>query len=143
MLQKEDQKALKQTVNPDEIRLKAEYEEFLNLIGTSTPVRAGWEMVARALGIAPQTIESWKRLPEARVAKLGGITRVLNNLDTLSMDDYRADKELLRIYGMDEKEEPEVEIRILKFDSPTPTEKTKSPKLIEGEVIKKDTPNAK
>ena len=124
---------MESTVEDREIQLKAEYEEFLKLVGSSTAARAGWEMIARALAISPSTIEAWKKLPEARMAKMSGITRVMNNLDTLSLDDYRASKELLRIYGMDEKEEPEVQIKILKFEAPTSHKE-----VVKGEEVKVD-----
>ena len=82
------------------LRKKAEYKRFIQLVGSGEKLPEHWELLASVLGVSPQTINNWKKFPEFQEARIKGINRRLQAMETSGKDDWRQWESSLRLLGV-------------------------------------------
>lgn len=80
--------AAKSATNVSKLRKSAEYQAFIKSVGTGK-ISANWESMAGALGVHPNTISKWKKLPEFQKALAQGIEESFNRMTTVGKRDWR------------------------------------------------------
>lgn len=84
------------------IKKKVEYQAFINAIGKGE-IPDTWQLMAEALGVTPQTITQWKKLPEFRKALAQGIKRSADKMEVVGKRDWRMWRERLAILSKENK----------------------------------------
>lgn len=59
-----------------------------------------WQEIAEALGVCPDTISDWQKLPEAKAAKQKGINKCLREMEKAGNKDWRMWHERLKLLKM-------------------------------------------
>lgn len=95
----------------DNVRKTVEYQEFLNMVGTNN-IPDTWELTAEALGVHPNTIKGWKKLPEFKEAKRKGIEHCLKEMRRSGKDDWRQWETSLRLLGVKTEQAPSVNVQV-------------------------------
>lgn len=85
---------------------QAEFQAFLATLKTPG-VKAHWKEVAEALGVSPDTITDWSKLPEAIEARKEGIRLSLQGMETAGMDDWKMYQAKLRMLNVKTNEPAE------------------------------------
>lgn len=80
------------------IRKKTEFEKFIEILETSTVI-AHWVEIAEILGVNKDTINEWRKLPEARQARARGIAAALSKMQRAGAKDWRMWEAKLRMLG--------------------------------------------
>lgn len=75
------------------------FAEFLTII-KDKPVGSSWKLLAEVLGVSPQTIYNWKKLPEAREALAKGIQNSIDKMIETGSNDWRMWREHLKMLGV-------------------------------------------
>jgi len=89
----------------------AEYIEFMRLVNNGE-LPDTWELTAEALGVHPNTIKAWRKLPEFREAKRKGIEHCLKEMRRAGKEDWRQWEASLRLLGVKTSEQPTTNIQI-------------------------------
>lgn len=110
----------------------AEYIEFMRLVNNGE-LPDTWELTAEAIGVHPNTIKAWRKLPEFREAKRKGIEHCLAEMRRAGKEDWRQWEASLRLLGVKEaSDQPTINIQIPVFNVMTNESKEQLSKLYEG-----------
>ena len=88
------------------IRKKAEFLAFLDSIRGSTV--AHWIQIAETLGVNKDTINRWKKYPEAKEAIRKGIKRAMNGMKRAGKGDWRMWESKLKMLGISPIEKADI-----------------------------------
>ena len=80
------------------IRKKAEFKKFLEFIKKGAD--AHWIQVAEALDVNKDTINEWKKLPEAQKAIQKGIDHAMKRMSVVGTRDWRMWESKLKMLGI-------------------------------------------
>ncbi len=94
------------------LRKKAEYKRFIQLVGSGEKLPEHWELLASVLGVSPQTINNWKKLPEFQEARIKGINRRLQAMETSGKEDWRQWEASLKLLGVKTSDQPVTNIQV-------------------------------
>ncbi len=83
---------------------QVEFEEFLKLIDEET-LPDTWELVAEEIGVHKNTLTSWRKTPEFKVAKARGIKRALQRMERAGNYDWRMWREKYSLLTKEKKED--------------------------------------
>lgn len=87
-------------------------EEFSAFIQN---IRAGqlghWQEIAKAVGVDPDTITKWKKLPEAQEAIKQGIDHSLAEMERVGARDWRMHLERLKLFGISGVDKSEIKVQ--------------------------------
>jgi|ERR1035437_264498 hypothetical protein len=78
---------------------QVEFKQFLSTLKTAS-VRGHWQEIAIALGIDPEKILDWLKLPEATQAKQEGIRLALEGMESAGFDDWKMYQTKLRMLNV-------------------------------------------
>lgn len=88
-----------------------EYIEFMRLVNNGE-LPDTWELTAEAIGVHPNTIKAWRKLPEFREAKRKGIEHCLAEMRRAGKEDWRQWEASLRLLGVKTSDQPTTNIQI-------------------------------
>lgn len=89
-------------MNSHNIRKTEEFEEFIKTIKRGSITH--WIIIAKALGVNKDTINEWKKLPEARRAVAEGISYALLKQEETGKNDWRMWRSKLQMLGVKAEE---------------------------------------
>ena len=77
---------------------RKEFEKFLELLRGNTSYH--WVQIASALGVTPQSITAWKKLPMAQKAIRDGIDKAMEGMEKAGKNDWRMWESKLKMLGV-------------------------------------------
>lgn len=84
---------------PDIIYKEEQFKLFIQMIKKSGN-KPHWAQIAQALDVAPNTITSWKKRPEAQQAILEGIEYAMSQMEKAGSKDWRMWESKLKMLGV-------------------------------------------
>ncbi len=88
------------------IRKKAEFKAFIKFIKQGAD--AHWIQVAEAIGVDKDTINRWKKLPEAQKAIQKGIDHAMKRMSVTGTRDWRMWRSKLKMLGISPVEKSDI-----------------------------------
>lgn len=70
------------------VRKEPEFRAFIKAVGNGE-IPETWELTAEAIGVHPNTISVWKKLPEFQLALANGIKRAIDQMEKTGKRDWR------------------------------------------------------
>jgi len=77
---------------------RKKFEKFLELLRGNTSYH--WVQVASALGVSPETITAWKKLPMAQKAIRDGLDKAMEGMEKAGKNDWRMWESKLKMLGL-------------------------------------------
>jgi hypothetical protein len=102
----EPQKIVKITKNPYK---NLEYQKFIQTVKNGE-IPEHWEMLAETLGIRPETISEWKKLPEFAEAVNRGLEEALSKMKEVGGKDWKQWRERVAILSREKAKDAGVVI---------------------------------